>query len=194
MSKVIELEASFVLPNGFDELLNIIEKENFKFDSDNTEEDTYYTDEEETFVKQRICLRTRKKNDSFLELTYKPKTDDKTEQYGKREVNINLNTKDYEDMGFILESLGYKRYIRFKKLRKTYTKNIDGTEYNVMLDEIEGVGKFVELEILANTKEEQEKSKSKLDEFVIKFGCDKYEKKKAPYRDIVKEFYTKQGK
>ena len=96
--------------------------------NENIEEDTYYTDKQETFIKDRICLRIRKINDDFLELTYKPKVENNLEKYGKREVNIKLQPVDYDDVKYIIEELGYLEYVSFKKERKTYTKNIDGIE------------------------------------------------------------------
>lgn len=139
-----------------------------------------------TYIRDRICLRTRNTDNERLELTYKPKTDNKTEKYGKREVNIQINVEDYEDIKYVIEELGFIEYVSFKKHRKTYSKIIDNTEYNIMVDEIENVGKFIELEILTDTLEKQLKLKTRLDEFVTEIGCDSLDEKKQPYRDIVK--------
>jgi adenylate cyclase class IV len=56
-----------------------------------------------------------------------------------------------------------------------------------MLDTIEGVGKYVELEMIVHTKEEQESSRPELDDFVERMGCSNLKIKDKPYRDIVKE-------
>lgn len=186
MSNRIELEASYILNKDYSDIYEKIEKENFKFVDKNIEEDTYYTDKEETFIKDRICLRLRKTNEELLELTYKPKTDNKKEKYGKRETNIELKVKDYEDIKYVIEELGYIKYVSFKKHRETYTKNVDGVEYNIMIDKIENIGSFIELEILTDTEENKERLAPKLDEFVESFGCDKLQEKMLPYRDIVK--------
>lgn len=188
MSSRIELEASYILNKDYSNIYDKIKKEEFNFISKNIEEDTYYTDKQETFIKDRICLRTRKINEDFLELTYKPKIDDKIEKYGKKEVNIELKVEDYKDIQYIIEELGYEKYVSFKKYREIFSKNIDGIEYNIMIDKIENIGNFVELEILTDTEESKEKLATKLDEFVQKFECDKLEEKMLPYRDIVKNF------
>lgn len=187
MSSIIELEASYYLDNDYDKILEKIEKENFKFIKDIVEEDTYFTDENMNFIQDRICLRTRKTNEDFLELTYKPKTDNNTEKYGKREVNLKLDSKDYLDTKYIIEELGYIEYVSFKKHRKIYSKKINNFEYNIMIDKIEGVGDFIELEILANSDKEKEMLHNELDIFVKKIGCNKLREKEKPYRDIVKE-------
>ena len=186
MASIIEMEESFVIEDDFKNILEKIEKEKFKFVDENVEEDTYYTDPEETFVRDRICLRTRKTNEEGLELTYKPKTDNRTEQYGKKESNVQVRFSDYKDLQYIINELGYKKYVSFKKHRKTYTKTIKGIVHNIMLDSIEGVGNYIELEMIVHTKEEQEASRVELDDFVKMMGCSELKKKDRPYRDIVK--------
>ena len=186
MANIIEMEESFVIEDDFKNILEKIEKENFEFLNENTEEDTYYTDPEEIFVRDRICLRTRKTNEDALELTYKPRTDNRTEQYGKKESNVQVRVNDYRDLQYIINELGYKEYVSFKKHRKTYTKTINGIEHNIMLDTIDGVGKYIELELIVHTKEEQEANKSELDAFVERMGCGNLKPKDRPYRDIVK--------
>ena len=97
MASRIELEASYHLGENYEDILEKIKEQNFKLVEDSVEEDTYFTDKNLEFVKSRTCLRTRKTNEDFLELTYKPKTDNSTEKYGKKEVNLRLDPKDYED-------------------------------------------------------------------------------------------------
>lgn len=188
MSSVIELEASYHLEDNYDNILNKIKEEGFKFVEDIIEEDTYYTDKDFTFITDRVCLRTRKTNDNLLELTYKPKTDNSTEQYGKKEVNLKLRVEDYEDVRYIIEQLGYIKYVSFKKHRKIFTNLYKGFEHNIMIDEIEGVGNFIELEIIANTEEEKELLHDELDNFILRIGCQNLKEKKQPYRDIVKDY------
>lgn len=187
MANIIEMEESFVIKDDFKNILEKIKEENFEFVDENVEEDTYFTDPEEVFVRDRICLRTRKTNEDNLELTYKPKTDNRTEQYGKKECNVSIDVKDYDDIRFILKELNYLEYVSFKKHRVTYTKKINGIVHNIMLDTIEGVGKYVELEMIVHTKEQQENSREELDAFVERMGCSGLESKNKPYRDIVKE-------
>lgn len=188
MSNRIELEASYILEKDYNFIYEKIKEEDFKFISKNTEEDTYYTDIKETFIKDRICLRTRKINEDFLELTYKPKTNDKLEKYGKKEVNIELKVQDYQDIKYVIQELGYIEYVSFRKHRETYSKLIEGIEYNIMIDKIENVGSFIELEILSDTEDEKQRLMPKLDEFVEKFECQKLKEKMLPYRDIVKNY------
>lgn len=186
MSNLIELEASYCIEN-FEEILKKIKEKNYKFNYEVQEKDTYYTDKKLEFIKTKTCLRTRKTNNEKLELTFKPKTTDSTEKYGKKEVNISLNVNDLEDIKFILNGLGYDEYISFTKNRIVYTKNEYGFEHNIMLDSIENVGNFIELEIIAHTEDEKEKLHDELDRFTSEFECEKLKEKTKPYRDLVKD-------
>ena len=190
MSNRIELEKSFVLTDK-DEILikEKLKKYEFKFVGEEVEEDTYFSDKNLSFIKNRICLRTRKTNNEQLELTYKPKSTDETEKYGKKEVNISLNVSDNEDIKYIIESLGYDEYVSFKKHRKTYNKKVNGLEKNIMIDELEGIGKFAEFEILSD-KEDKEKMAYELEKFIEEFECKNLQIKNTPYRDIAKEYYS----
>ena len=188
MSNRIELEKSFILDEENEKRIQEkIKQEGFKLVSEEIEEDTYFSDKELNFVKNRVCLRTRKINDDHLELTYKPKSTEETEKFGKKEVNIELNVKDYEDIKYIIKQLGYIEYVSFKKYRTTYSKNVDGIERNIMIDELKGIGKFIEFEVLSE-KEDKQKMLSELENFLDEFECSNLEEKKKPYRDIAKEF------
>ena len=187
MSNRIELEKSFVLDKENERRIQEkIEQEGFNLISEEVEEDTYFSDQELNFVKNRVCLRTRKINDDYLELTYKPKSTEETEKFGKKEVNIELKVKDYEDIKYIIKQLGYIEYVSFKKYRTTYSKNVNGIERNIMIDELKGIGKFIEFEVLSE-KEDKQKMLSELENFLDEFECSNLEKKEKPYRDIAKE-------
>lgn len=129
MASRIELEASYHLGENYEDILEKIKEQNFKLVEDSVEEDTCFTDKNLEFVKSRTCLRTRKTNEDFLELTYKPKTDNSTEKYGKKEVNLRLDPKDYEDTKYVINQLGYIEYVSFKKYRQVYSKIL--TDLNI---------------------------------------------------------------
>ena len=188
MSNRIELERSYILDEVEEKrIMEKIKQEKFKLVSEEVEEDTYFSDEDMYFVKNRICLRTRKINDNYLELTYKPKSTEETEKYGKKEVNIELKVKDYDDIKYIIKQLGYIEYVSLKKHRTTYTKTINEIERNIMLDELKGIGKFIELEVLSE-KENKSKMVSELEDFIDEFECQNLERKQMPYRDIAKKY------
>ena len=185
MASRIELEKSYYVDNE-DLLMNAINQNGFEKIEDSVEEDTYFTDKEETFIKDRVCLRTRLTNETNLELTFKSGSTEFTELYGKREVNLNLNKDDYEDTIFMITALGFVKYVSFKKHRITYSKVIRGLEHNIMFDEIEGIGKFVELEIIADDTTDKDAIHEELVKFLEEMKVSSFKEKKEPYRDIVK--------
>ena len=65
MSNRIELEASYHLNDDYNDVLEKIKEEGFIKTEEITEEDTYYTDKDLTFIDNRTCLRTRKTNEDF---------------------------------------------------------------------------------------------------------------------------------
>lgn len=190
MSNLIELEAGYKLTD-FENILKKIKEYDYKLNYKVTEQDTYYTDKDLEFVKNRICLRTRKVNNESLELTFKPRSDANTEKYGKKEVNIQLKVEDLEDIKFIIKNLGYDEYVSFIKHRTVYSKEEFGFEHNIMLDEIEGVGYFAELELISHNETEKEQLHAELENYIKRFECENLEKKGKPYRDIVREAQNK---
>ena len=186
MSHRIELEKSFYLDDRYEQILNRIKEEKFTLTDEVVEEDTYFTDKEQKFIEDKVCLRIRKTDNKFVELTYKPKTTLETELYGKKETNINLTIEDYEDIKYLLKELGYVEYVSLKKYRKTYSKIINNFEYNIMIDKIDDVGRFIEIEILAQDYSNKDEASLQLDSFIKMMGCQGLMVKEKPYRDLVK--------
>ncbi len=76
-------------------------------------------------------------------------------------MNYNFcdNVSDYDDMKYIIKQLGYIEYVSFKKYRTIYNKSINGFERNIMIDELKGIGKFIELEVLSEIESEEKLAK-----------------------------------
>ena len=109
-------------------------------------------------------------------------------KYGKREVNLKLLPEESEDIKYILEELGFIQYVSFKKHRIIYSKKMKNVQYNIMIDNINQIGDFIELEILVYTEKQKEELHDELDNFVTRMDCDKLREKEKPYRDIVKDY------
>ena len=56
-----------------------------------------------------------------------------------------------------------------------------------MLDELKGIGKFIELEVLSEIEDKQ-KMTNELEDFIHEFECRNLERKQMPYRDIAKKY------
>lgn len=185
MSKRVEIEQKFYCSNQ-DELLKLVNKNKLQIKSEKNEIDEYFTDIDSVFIKNRTCLRIRKTNNELLELTFKGKSKELTNNYAKIENNIELNISNYDSIVGLLYSLGYFSYSVVDKKRITYTKKVEDFEYNVMIDFIENLGSFVEFELLYYGNDKPiEYLQEKLSDFVEKFNCLHFESANLPYRDFV---------
>lgn len=187
---LIELEKGFVLNDNHLIKEEAIEK-GFKLAHEVEETDTYFTDIDKEFVRTRTCLRIRRIDSNYMELTYKAKSSQDTERYGKKEVNIQIKPTDYEDLVTVLSGLGYIKYVEFTKYRKVYSKKDNNVEYNIMLDNIKGIGDFVEFEIITHEDVSNSEREKKLADFIDEFNMTNGVEKKKPYRDIAKEYFDK---
>ena len=187
---VIELEKGFVL-NDNHLIKEQAIKKGFKLTHEIEETDTYFTDKDEEFIRTRTCLRIRRVDSKYMELTYKSKTSKVIERYGKKEINIQVNIADYEDLVTVLAGLGYIKYVEFTKHRKVYSKKDNNIEYNIMLDNIKGIGDFVEFEIITHEDVSNSEREKKLADFIDEFNMTNGVEKKKPYRDIAKEYFDK---
>lgn len=186
MKSRIEVEEKFFI-NDKHKLEEIAKEMNFKLVNNFKENDEYFTDINSIYIKNRTCLRLRNTDDKSLELTFKGKSNDfSLNSYAKLERNIDLKPEQYADVVQVLNKLGYYSYVLVKKDRKVYTKSLDGLTYNIMLDNIEDVGTFVEFEILSSDLNyNTEIIRDKLGKFIENFKETKLEEAKLPYRDFV---------
>lgn len=185
MSKRVEIEQKFYCTNN-KKLTNLITENGLVKSSEKYESDEYFTDINSVYIKNRTCLRIRNVDNKYLELTFKGKSKDFSNNYAKVENNINLSLADYDSIVGLLYSLGYFSYSIVNKKRITYSKRVDDYEYNVMVDEIKDIGNFVEFELLYYKEDKDiEFLQKKLNEFVNCFEIMNFESANLPYRDFV---------
>ncbi len=185
MSKRVEIEQKFYCTNN-KKLTNLITENGLVKSSEKYESDEYFTDINSVYIKNRTCLRIRNVDNKYLELTFKGKSKDFSNNYAKVENNINLSLADYDSIVGLLYSLGYFSYSIVNKKRITYSKRVDDYEYNVMVDEIKDIGNFVEFELLYYKEDKDiEFLQKKLNEFVNRFEIMNFESANLPYRDFV---------
>lgn len=185
MGKIIEIEKKYFCNNDKD-LLKLIDKNELKLIDESIEIDEYFTDINSQFIKNRTCLRIRKKNDNYMELTFKGKSKEFLNSYAKTENNIILKIEQYNNIVDILNALGYLTYSIVDKKRTTYSKVKDDITYNIMIDHIKSVGNFVEFELLYDDNNKSvDDLKVLLNDFVDSFKELNFESANLPYRDFV---------
>jgi len=145
---VIEIESKFRSP-GNDKIEKALAKIGAKKTAEETMEDVYFAHPGRDFGETDEALRLRKKSDG-AELSYKgPRMN---VERAKAREEINLRVDNALTAQRIVERLGFKEVCVVKKSRKSYT--IDKLRIDV--DDVEGLGEFVELEILTESPERSE--------------------------------------
>jgi len=157
------------------------------FCGEEEEKDVYFTASYRDFIKSRECLRIREKKDAS-ELTYKGPTTSEMivkKQFWKSEINIPIIKGREEELGFLLEQLGFKKVAVVKKKRQKFIirKQI------VNIDKVENLGFFIEIEQLAENLDEREKALKENIEILREIGLDKKDFIEEPYRDLVRKNY-----
>lgn len=185
MSKKVEIEQKYYC-SDFKKLIEVINKKGFSKINEKREIDEYFTDINSEFIRNRTCLRIRITNDERMELTFKGKSKELTNNYAKIENNIDIEISNYDSIVGLLYSLGYFSYSIVDKKRITYTKKEEDLEYNIMVDELEKIGSFIEFELLYY-KDEKDIGylQNKLNQFVKEFECLNFKSANLPYRDFV---------
>jgi adenylate cyclase class 2 len=115
--------------------------------------DRYFAHPARDFAKTDEALRIRTVgNRSFV--TYKgPKLDSTTKT--RRELELPLDPSDGDGSHFaeLLEALGFKPVAVVRKRRRPFCIKWQGRDIEGALDEVDGIGSFVELELQADERD-----------------------------------------
>ena len=114
------------------------------------QDDMVYTEKIGTldvFLSNNVFLRIRIQNDGRVILTAKKPVKKDAENLVKIEHETAVSSA--EEARAILELMGYQQAVRVKKIRQTAHFN----DYEICLDDIEGLGSFIELEQMAESEE-----------------------------------------
>lgn len=140
----MEVEAKFIYKEGVEEKLReIAEPVIEKF-----EHDIYFNHPCKDFKKTDEAVRIRRDVEGVT-VTYKgPKVDLETKS--REEVKVKVDS--FENAFELLRKLGFRPVREVKKLRKIY--RLKGAI--VCIDDVEGVGKFIEIEIESGSIRDKE--------------------------------------
>jgi adenylate cyclase class 2 len=112
--------------------------------------DQYYNHPQRDFAKTDEALRIRSVGQENW-ITYKgPKIDTATKTRQEIEPLLAPGSDNAEQMAAVLVSLGFRPVRVVEKSRRTAQLLWQETQVEVALDEIEGLGSFLELEIIAD--------------------------------------------
>ena len=111
--------------------------------------DRYFNAPDRDFAKTDEALRIRRIGDRNF-VTYKgPKRDAQTKTRTEIEVPLGDGDAVAEASARLLVSLGYRPVAEVRKTRRVYQVEQEGFPVEICLDEVDGLGHFAELEIVA---------------------------------------------
>lgn len=113
------------------------------------EADHYFNAPDRDFARTDEALRVRRIGAANF-VTYKgPKRDAHTKTRTEVEVPLAEGSRAAEDFMQLLTHLGYRPVLVVRKRRRLCSLSREGLALEVCLDDVEGLGRFVELEIQA---------------------------------------------
>ncbi len=167
---MIEIEVKGYADDGVFERV----REKFKLIRTEYHEDTYFRHPCRDFAEtdEALRIRIRRFNGHFEAfITYKgPKIDENSKTRKEIEVPISDPDKHLE----ILESLGFEEVLTIEKTREKYYAD---KGIVISLDEVEGLGKFIEIEALSNDTESITATVNRLKKILKDLGVEKFERR-----------------
>ena len=134
---MIEVEIKVRIKNK-EEIAEKLKKLGFKFIKKKFQEDIYFNGIDRDFRKTDEALRIRDDNGTYY-VTYKgPKID----RISKTREEIEVKIDDKEKMRLIFKKLGFREVRPIRKVREIYKKD----DITASIDDVEGLGLFLELE------------------------------------------------
>ena len=123
--------------------------------------DEYFNHSLLDFAAQDIALRIRSR-DNHNVLTYKgPNLDQRAKV--REEIELDLNAEDKSKFRQMLLGMGFHSVASVLKKRDSISIVVDQQAIEICLDDVEGVGTFVELEQVVSDKSEIESAKAHLE-------------------------------
>ncbi len=116
------------------------------------EVDLYFAHPSRDFAQTDEAVRLRRKGEANC-ITYKgPKIDAATKTRREIELPLSPGTKSFKSWTEILEAVGFRPVAEVHKSRRKANVNHRGHAVEASLDEVQGVGTFVEFELVAETE------------------------------------------
>lgn len=183
MEKIYEYEEKFFCSNP-EKIKTFLEKElQFSFIKKVLEEDIYFKDIKNKYLSKNTCLRLRKTNNKFLELTSKKANTFDLSIKLEKTFPLPLNKKDR--LIHLLNRIGISEYITVFKERFIYQKKFNNIICHIMIDKINKKYTFLEIEFTSN-KQDFTLSKKVLEKIIKELSSFKIEQTTENYRDFIK--------
>lgn len=145
---MLEIEAKYAVAD-FTPIEEKLRTWSAQFIEDRQDADHYFNAPDRDFAQTDEAFRLRRIGSRNF-LTYKgPKIDRETKTRKEIEVPVADGDQAANDMQQMLVSLGYRPVAVVRKRRRVFEQSLDGFTLHFCLDEVDGVGTFAEVEIVA---------------------------------------------
>ena len=145
--------------------------------------DLYFAHPARDFAQTDEALRLRRSGDEAC-ITYKgPKLDATTKTRRELELPI-IGEQGYDRYRELLELLGFQPVMEVRKTRTPGTLRWEAADIEIALDDVSGLGTFIELELLSSP-ENMEAAKAKVDSLASRLGL--HSPQRRGYLDLLLE-------
>ena len=102
---------------------------------------------------------------------------------GKTREEISTEVSDLDSCLRIFEKLGFKKVIEILKRRRVYSRE----NYTLVLDDVEGLGKFIEIECVTNSRDLVDECVRSIKKIAEELGLDESLIEKKTYLELMLE-------
>jgi adenylate cyclase class 2 len=143
-----EVELKFPLPDA-EAFIGRLERLGARAQPELRQRDRYFAHPVRNFAETNEALRLRSSGDDNC-ITYKgPLLDAKSKTRQEFEVPFLSGPEAAHQMWAVLRALGFEEVRAVEKVRRPYDLDWNGRTFSLSLDDVTGLGSYVEIEILA---------------------------------------------
>ncbi|MSR32927.1 MAG: class IV adenylate cyclase [Gemmataceae bacterium] len=147
---MMEVEQKFRLED-FQPALEALTRQGANGPNHLEEQDLYWNAPDRDFAQTGEAFRIRCANGQCF-FTYKgPKQEGEVKIRNEIEIPLGSKEEVFEQHAEMLTALGYRQVAWVEKIRLVYQVQLEGTAVTVSLDEVKGLGKFAEVEVLVDS-------------------------------------------
>jgi len=163
MPGVFEVEIKFPAGDHLDEVLSWLKEQGAVAAEPVEQADQYFNHPVRDFSETDEALRIRSAGDRNW-ITWKgPKIDARTKTRREIELPVGDGSQTAGQLAELLEILGFQAVATVRKSRQPYVLERAGRRFEIVVDNVEGVGCFLEIEALADAEQLQVTRQAVLD-------------------------------
>ncbi|NLC39441.1 MAG: class IV adenylate cyclase [Clostridiaceae bacterium] len=188
----IELKA-LVDTESFQDLEKKILAHNFYFLRMHEESDHYFNAPDRDFAESDEALRIREQRTGLSAQTMLTYKGAKVDPLSNTRLEVETGISDAGRMREILKFLGYRSVLTVEKKRREYRGTAEFSQINICLDELAGLGSFIEIEYCAESdisQKERESIRNRLLSLLDLFGISRSKLTRKSYLELLIERAT----